>query len=107
LGQKIRAYAGLEFRNLTFDLPVSTKATLAINNTEKYVLAGSLSFERQENSYRYENEGVVTLWSREPPVLESRAYNDGYFRVEIPVPLVAFSKMCELGWQRTWAFMNK
>jgi len=79
-----KPYKGLQFTELEkFEVPVV--ATFAISPSEKFVMRGTLTVDLHKNSYAFPNEAVFTVWSREYPVVERRAENDGYARLEIPV----------------------
>lgn len=105
LGLRKRDYKGLKFFDLTYDVPVRTNVTFSISEREKYVMRdAALSFDRHENSYRYNDEVVISVWSNEAPVLEVRAENETAFRCEIPVPLLTFTQMCAVAQDRIWNY---
>lgn len=97
-----REYFGLRMFDLTPEVKPKVKATVAVSPQKKWVQEGLLSFDRHEGSYQFPEEVVITVWSREPPVVKDRAFNEGYYRVEIPVPKAVFIKMCEKALQKLW-----
>ena len=101
-GVRKRPYFGLQMYDLTPSIKPVVKTTMALSSSEKVEFQGSLSFDRHEGSYMYPNEVVVSVWSHSKPVVKQRAYNDGYYRVEIPVPQRVFTKMCERALEKLW-----
>lgn len=101
-GVRKRLYFGLQMFDLTPSIKPTVKATMALSSTEKIEFQGSLSFDRHEGSYQYPNEVVISVWSHGKPVFKERAVNDGYYRVEIPVPQRVFTKMCERALEKLW-----
>lgn len=69
--------------------------TFAISKDEKLVLKGKFSIDRHTGSYKFEDDVVLTVWGTEPPVLEKRARNKGFFRLEIPLPIAAAIRLFE------------
>jgi len=101
-GVRKKPYFGLQLYDLILSIKPTVKATMALSATEKVEFSGSLSFDRHEGSYMYDNEVVVSVWSHDKPVFKERAVNDGYYRVEIPVPQQVFTKMCERALEKLW-----
>jgi len=101
-GVQKRTYKALRMFDLTPEFQPTVKCTFALSHRSKYVQKGTLTFDRHENSYKFPDEVVITVWSREPPYEEPRADNDGYYRVEIPVPKAVFQKMCEKALEKLW-----
>lgn len=97
-----KEYKGLRMYELNPEIQPNVKCTFAISPSEKFVQEGRLCFDRHEGSSKFQDEVVVSVWSRQPPHREARASNDGYFRVEIPVPLAVFVKMCEVALKKLW-----
>jgi hypothetical protein len=107
LGKRKTRYKGLDFYNITAPIKVNVNVTFALSPSEKASMNGSLSFDRHENSVRYNDEVVISVWSHEAPVIEERADNGGFYRVEIPVPLPVFQRMCETAIDRLWNLKAK
>lgn len=101
-GVQKRTYKGLRMFDLTPEIAPTVKCTFAISKDAKYIQEGTLTFDRHENSYKFNDEVVITVWSRESPCTSQRADNDGYYRVEIPVPKQVFIKMCEKALEKLW-----
>jgi len=81
-----KPYKGLSFTELEkFKAPII--ATFAISPSEKLVMKGTLTVDVHKNSYAFQDEAVISLWSNQYPVVERRAQNDGYARIEIPIPV--------------------
>jgi hypothetical protein len=100
LGLRKNPYKGLDFFDLTAPVKANVPVTFALSPTEKASMTGFISFDRHENSYAFNDEVVISCWSREPPIIEKRAENQGYYRVEIPVPLTVFEQMLQLALKR-------
>jgi hypothetical protein len=83
-----REYFGLTFDELAVLDDVT--CTFAISKDEKLVLKGKFSIDRHAGSYKFDDEVVLTVWGTEPPVWEERAWNKGFFRLEIPVAIGLF-----------------
>lgn len=94
-------YNGLRMIELTMLRP-RVKATMAISPTEKMLQIGTFSIDRHENSHSFSDEVVFSVWGFARPVYEKRARNDGYYRVEIPVPLRVAIKMLEDALHKLW-----
>lgn len=102
-GAKKKDYFGLQMFELAPEIKPSVTATFTWGPSKKAVQQGILSFDRHEGSYKFSNEVVITVWSKNPPQLDvDRAYNDGYYRIEIPVSQHVFLKMCEKALQKLW-----
>lgn len=82
-----RGYFGLTFDQLAAADDVT--CTFAISKDEKLVLKGKFTIDRHAGSYKFHDEVVLTVWGTEQPVLEKRAWNKGFFRLEIPLPIAA------------------
>lgn len=102
VGVRKRDYFGLSMFDLTPTIKPTVKVTMALSPVEKAVLEGQLSFDRHEGSYRFPEEVVISVWCHGKPIIRQRAYNNGYYRVEIPVPRRVFTKMCEKALQKLW-----
>ncbi len=100
LGLRKTPYKGLVFFDLTAPLKVNVPVTFALSPTEKASMTGLLSFDLHQNSYAFNDEVVISCWSREPPIIERRAENAGYYRLEIPVLLTPFEQLLELALKR-------
>jgi hypothetical protein len=100
LGLRKNPYKGLDFFDLTAPVKARVPVTFALSPNEKASMSGFLSFDRHENSYAFNDEVVISCWSREPPIIEKRAENQGYYRLEVPVPLDTFERMLELALRR-------
>lgn len=61
--------------------------TLTMSEREKLVFHGPLSAEFPKGSYKYGRECVLTVWSVTYPTVQVRAYNNGFARLEIPIPV--------------------
>ena len=107
LGLEKQPYKGLRFYDLTYDVKPVVNATFALNYDEKAVLRGKLSFDRHENSWMYNDEVVISLWSHTPPKIEARAESNTKFRLEIPVPLLSFAQMCAVAQERIWNYKTR
>lgn len=83
-----KPYKGLKFTELE-KLEVPVEATLTINATQKYELKGFLTVDCHRNSWKYQDEGVITVWSYDKPILKNRPVDADkqFFRIEIPVPI--------------------
>ena len=102
VGKVKKEYFGLRMYELVPELQPKVTSTFTTSKNEKLVLVGILSLDRHENSNKFEDEVVVSVWSRDPPYIEQRAFNDGYFRLEIPVKLETFVKLMEACLKRLW-----
>lgn len=102
VGVQKRTYKGLRMFDLTPEIKPTVKCTFAVSPSKKFVQKGLLSFDRHEGSYKYNDEVVITVWSKNPPYEEHRADNQGYYRVEIPVPKAVFIKMVEKALEKLW-----
>ena len=89
-----RPYFGLQFTELAKTQP-DVNASFTWSKGEKAYLRGKLSFDRHKGSYKYPNEVVLSVWSKEPPEIAERAFNNGYYRIEIPIPESVFLRMVE------------
>jgi len=89
-----KPYYGLQFTELSPTQP-DVNASFTWSKGKKSYLRGKLSLDRHRGSYKYANEVVISVWSRDPPETVDRAYNDGYYRLEIPIPESVFLKMIE------------
>jgi hypothetical protein len=107
LGERKKQYKGLDFYNITAPLQVNVNVTFALSPSEKASMNGSLSFDRHENSVRYNDEVVISVWSHEAPVIETRAENNGDYRTEIPVPIAVFQELCQTALTRLWNLKSK
>ncbi|MFC1486617.1 hypothetical protein ACFLRN_02865 [Thermoproteota archaeon] len=84
LGIKKRDYNGLSIFELASH-PI-THATVC-SGAEHQKWTGTFTIDRTEGSYRYGDEVQFVVWSLEPPKIKmERAFNDGYFRIEICIP---------------------
>jgi len=101
-GIRKRDYFGLLMFDLTPTVKPTVKVTMALSPTEKATLEGELSFDRHEGSYQYPEEVVISVWCHNKPMIQPRAYNGGYYRVEIPVPRRVFTKMLEKTLKKLW-----
>lgn len=101
-GVKKKDYFGLTMWDLTPTIKPTVHCTFALSPTEKAVMEGKLSFDRHEGSYVYPEEVVISLWTTEKPVIKERAFNGGYYRVEIVVPRKVFTKMAEKALEKLW-----
>lgn len=80
-----REYSGLKFTELS-EIQPDVHASFTWSRTEKAYLHGKLSYDLHEGSYQYPDEVVTTVWTNEPPDINVlRAYNHGFYRIEIPV----------------------
>ena len=107
LGKKKKRYNGLDFYEITYPITIDVNTTFALSPTEKAVMTGKLSFDRHVNSFMYEPEVVITVWSTSKPHIEARAENEGYYRLEIPVPVPVFERILHLALDRLWNFRRK
>lgn len=90
-----KPYFGLQFVELTKSQP-DVHASFTWSKDSKAYLHGKLSFDRHKGSWKYPNEVVISVWSRNPPEIKiDRAYNSGYYRIEIPIPESVFLRMVE------------
>lgn len=89
-----RPYFGLQFVELTKTQP-QVHASFTWSKDSKAYLHGKLTLDRHKGSWKYPNEVVISVWSKEPPETVQRAYNDGYYRIEIPIPEAVFLRMIE------------
>jgi len=64
LGQRKRRYNGLDFYDITYPITIDVNTTFALSSDKKAVMTGRLSFDRHENSYCYNPEVVISVWSR-------------------------------------------
>lgn len=83
---KKRPYFGLGFTEaVKFSIPVPSTTT--INDTSKLSMTGNLTLDFHTNSYRYDDEAVLTVWAYAYPWVEFRSKNGGFGRNEIVLPL--------------------
>jgi len=101
-GVKKKDYFGLAMYDLTPSVAPTVDCTFALSTSEKATMTGKLSFDRHEGSYKYPEEVVISIWTHNRPVVEQRAFNGGWYRVEIPVPRRVFQKMCEKALEKLW-----
>jgi len=101
-GVRKNDYFGLTMYELTPEIQPKVKVTLALSPTEKVEQEGIFTIDRHEGSYKYADEVVLTVWSCDKPILKQRAYNDGYYRVEIPIPKATAIKLFEKALQKLW-----
>jgi hypothetical protein len=100
-GVQKKDYFGLKMFDLTPEYKPLVHASFTWSKDKKAMQEGVLSFDRHEGSYRFSNEVVISVWSKSPPVLNvDRAYNDGYYRIEIPVDQHVFLKMIDRAQKR-------
>ena len=104
LGQQKRTYKGLQFFDITSPIKAKVPVTFALSCNEKASMTGFLSFDRHQKSYIFNDEVVISCWSINPPKIEKRAVNQGYFRCEISVPLDVFERMVAVAINRLHNF---
>ena len=86
-----QAYKGLQFSEL--GSLSSIPRTWAISATEKYSTVANFTVDVHKHSYMFKDEVVLTLWSTRYPEVKLGAENDGYFRLEIPIPMRDFYEL--------------
>lgn len=88
VGVPRRTYLGLTMIEIARARGI-VKATMATSSTEKLVLKGTLTFDRHgSDSWKFPNgEVIISLFGKEQPHLETRAKNDGWFRMELCLPV--------------------
>ena len=69
------------------EIPDPLPITVTTSETMKLETLANFSFDVHHNSYKYDNEVVISGWSRRFPTLKPRSANSAFFRVEIPIPL--------------------
>lgn len=107
LGLRKRTYKGLTMFELTPSIRPAVKATFALSPTEKVLMKGVLSIDRHEGSHSFPDEVVISVWTRDPPFFERRAENDGYYRLEIPIPINVATKLFEKALEKLWLLPNR
>jgi len=102
-GLRKRDYYGLKMWDLTPTVKPIVECTFALSPTQKATLKGPLSFDRHEGSWKYPEEIVISIWSNNKPILhEERAFNQGYYRVEINVPRDVQTRMFMKALEKLW-----
>lgn len=81
-----RARNQLEFDEAV-KLSVQVPVTMTISDSQKLAMNGNLTLDFHRNSYKYQDEAVLTVWHYSYPVVRSRPVNDGYGRNEIVLPI--------------------
>lgn len=71
-----------------FDVP----STMAINEKTKLAFKGKLTLNFHLNSSRYSPEAVLSVYSRDYPVIRERAENNNLARMELPLPISLVTK---------------
>ena len=100
LGIEKKEYNGLHIFELA-SYP-TTHAT-SCNEKEHRLWSGTFFIDRTEGSYRYGDEVQFGLWSRTPPkIKQSRAANDGYYRIEICLPKEDAIQLLEMALARLY-----
>ena len=83
---KKKPYFGLDFSEV-LKLSVKVPCTTTIDRMSKLSFTGSLVLDFHTNSYRYDNEAVLAVWSYSYPVVKARSSNRNFGRTEIVLPL--------------------
>ncbi|MCK4478374.1 hypothetical protein KAU88_07600 [Candidatus Bathyarchaeota archaeon] len=81
-----KPYFGLDFTEV-LKLSVKVPVTTTIDRRSKLAFTGILVLDFHKNSYRYDNEAVLAVWSYSYPVVKARSSNRNYGRSEIILPL--------------------
>lgn len=84
-------YFGMTFKELARS-PRQIKATVAYGKTRE-TWKGSLTIDKPKGSYKYKPELLIHLYTHEFPKIDTRAYNNGWPRIEIAVPYDDLVKM--------------
>jgi len=81
-----KPYFGLDFIEV-LKLSKKVPCTTTIDRLSKLAFTGSLVLDFHKNSYRYDDEAVLAVWSYSYPVVKARSSNRNYGRTEIILPL--------------------
>jgi len=81
-----KAYFGLDFTEV-LKLSAKVPCTTTINRRSKLAFSGILVLDFHKNSYRYDDEAVLAVWSYSYPVVKARSTNRDYGRTELVLPL--------------------
>lgn len=81
-----RPYFGLNFTEAV-KLKHPVPSTMTIDYSTKLSLKGSLCLDFHRNSYRYNNEAVLSVWAHDYPVVKHRSKNSNWGRNEIVLPI--------------------
>jgi hypothetical protein len=75
---------------LTQNLNIPLKTTMAINSNEKLVLPGNFVIDYHDQCYKYDPEVVISTWSTKQPYQDNRPINDGYYRTETALTIYEY-----------------
>ena len=68
------------------------EATVSYGDT-RLVFEGQVVFEKTQGSFKFGEQFQIVLWTKNLPLTEERAINDGYSRIEIALPLEVGERM--------------
>lgn len=78
-------YFGCKFYELAkIEQPI--RATVSYGD-KRILFEGTLSIDQTEGSYAYGPELQIHLWATDQPQEQTRAFNKGYARIEICMPI--------------------
>jgi hypothetical protein len=62
---------------------------------KRFTVKGPLSIVRTKGSWKYGDETHLTIHTLEQPVLQDRAANNGYTRLEVAMPTEEFERLLQ------------
>jgi len=93
-----RHYFELTFDELAF--LEGSVCTFALTQDQKLTLQGRFSIDRHHGSHTYNDQVVLSVWGRVPPVLSKRPPNRGFYRMELPLAIPAAIKLFQVALRR-------
>jgi hypothetical protein len=95
-----KPYGDVRFKELV-KVKEPIDATVSFGN-KRMVFHGQLVVDHIEQSWKWGDQVTINVWLKDPPEIETRAYNDGYSRVAIALPIGLARRFCETLLEKLW-----
>lgn len=96
-----KPYGDVQFKELA-KIREPIDATVSFGE-KRIVFHGQLVVDHIEQSWKWGDQITMNVWLKDLPEIETRAYNDGYSRVAIALPVTVarrfFEKLLEKLWE--------
>ena len=78
------------------------KATVSYGDVRLVFTQAILSIDISRGSYKYGSELQIDVHSRNQPIIEKRAFNKGFSRINIPIELLKGKKLLHKALTKLW-----
>jgi len=95
-----KPYGDVQFKELV-KIKEPIDATVSFGK-KRIVFHGELVVDHIEKSWKWGDQITINVWLKDLPKIETRAYNDGYSRVGIALPIEVARRFFEKLLEKLW-----